>query len=111
MRILPGAPAPLTPELQRLYDASHQFEGIFLAQMFRAMRDAVPSEDATGDAGRELFTAMRDDTLAGAAAAHMHNGLGDALYRQLSRRLAAATETSVADPASRRDGTAPGAVR
>jgi len=107
MRVIPDSPAPTTPALKRLREAAHQLEGVFLAQMFRAMRDAVPADtSAGGDSGREMFTSMLDDKLAETAADRMHNGLGDALYRQLSRRLTAATETSVAEPASK-----PGAVR
>jgi Rod binding domain-containing protein len=63
-------------------------EGVFLSQLFKAMRDTVPAgESGPGSEGRELFTTMLDDTLAEQAAQRMTHGLGEALYRQLSRRL------------------------
>jgi len=59
-----------------------------MAQLFQAMRATVPdSGDAGG--GQAMFTSMLDDELAARAADRMHRGLGEALYRQLSRRLPA----------------------
>jgi flagellar protein FlgJ len=80
----------LTPEQQRarLRTAAHQLEGVFLSQLFKAMRNTVPNTGSgAGSEGRELFTSMLDDTLAERAAGRMTHGLGEALYRQLSRRL------------------------
>lgn len=72
----------------RLRTAAHQLEGVFLSQLFKAMRNTVPSGAAgPGSEGRELFTSMLDDQLAERAAERMTHGLGEALYRQLSRRL------------------------
>jgi flagellar protein FlgJ len=81
---------PATAELARLHRASRQMEGLFLSQLFRAMRETVPAE-GTVDAspGRELFTAMLDERLADIAAARSERGLGEALFRQLSERLRA----------------------
>lgn len=77
-------PEPLTPAQTKLKNAAHQLEGVFLAQLFRTMRESVP---ATGNEAEKMFTSMLDDTLASKAADHMQRGLGDALYRQLAQRL------------------------
>lgn len=78
---LPGAKTPA----ERLRQAAHEFEGVFVAQMFREMRATVASEDA--DPGAETYTAMLDDAMANEAARRSTRGLGEALYRQLARRL------------------------
>ena len=61
---------------------------MFLNQLFQAMRASVP-QDENGDAvpGRQLFTSLLDERLADVAAQRMKGGLGEALYRQLVRRL------------------------
>jgi Rod binding domain-containing protein len=78
---------PLSPQRAKLREAAHQLEGIFLSQLFQAMRQTVPASDSPDAAGREMFTSMMDDELAARAADRLHRGLGEALYRQLSRRL------------------------
>jgi flagellar protein FlgJ len=76
---------PATPH-EKLRQLSKDLEGVFLGQLFQAMRQTVPQgEDA--DPGRETFTAMLDDTLAREAAQGMRGGVSEALYRQLSRHL------------------------
>ena len=87
----PGEIAALTPAQQKLRTASHQLEGVFLAQLFRAMRETVP-QDGQGGEAQAMFTSMLDDTLAAKAADGLERGLGEALYRQLSRRLGEDTE-------------------
>ena len=87
----PVAPATASPkagldgERAKLRKAAHQLEGVFLGHLFQAMRDSVPAGE--GGAGQEMFTSMLDDELATRAADQLHRGLGEALYRQLSRRL------------------------
>jgi flagellar protein FlgJ len=90
--IRPGAPlASATParapraELRRL---SREMEAVFLQQLFRAMRESVPEGGLIErSAGEDAFTAMLDERLASEAAARSTRGLGEALYRQLARRL------------------------
>ena len=72
---------------------AHELEGVFMAQLFAAMRASVPQGGLVEPgAGRDLFTSMLDDCLANLAAQRLRGGLGDALYRQLSRALAPAPE-------------------
>ena len=81
-----AAPRPDThAQLRRM---AHELEGVFLNQLFKAMRESVP-QDESGEAesGRELFTSLLDERLASLAAERSKSGLGEALYRQMARRL------------------------
>ena len=85
----PAAPPPRDPraELRRL---AHELEGVFLAQLFQAMRESVPESGLTeASPGEDIFTSMLDDQVAAEAARRMERGLGEVLYRQLARRLPA----------------------
>lgn len=80
-------PDPRDPSgaLKRL---AHELEGVFLNQLFQAMRASVPRDAASAPSeGEEMFTSMLDQTLAQEAARHMNHGIGDALYKQLVRRI------------------------
>jgi flagellar protein FlgJ len=84
-----GGPAsPNAAAHRKLRTLSKELEGVFLGQLFQAMRATVPeNETMGGGAGQEMFTAMLDERMAHEAAQRMRGGIGDALYRQLSRRL------------------------
>jgi Rod binding domain-containing protein len=70
---------------QRLRRVAHEFEAVFMAQVFREMRATLsPSEEGQAE---EMFTTMLDDAMAGQAAQASQRGLGEALYRQLAARL------------------------
>jgi flagellar protein FlgJ len=80
--------APRPDAHAQLRRMAHQLEGVFLNQLFKAMRASVPEGGITEAApGRELFTSLLDERLASQAAERMKGGLGDALYRQMARRL------------------------
>ena len=55
------------------------------------MRATVPHSSFTGedgeDSGREMFDSMLDERIANTAAEHMTRGVGDAIYRELARRV------------------------
>ncbi len=80
-----GAAGGRGDETTRLRNVAHQFEGIFVAQLFREMRATIPADEA--DPGREMYTGLMDDALAGQAAERSTRGLGEALYRQLATRF------------------------
>jgi len=85
----PDAAAAREAERAKLRRASQAMEGVFVRQLFEAMRRATPQEGSDGSSyARSTFTSMLDDALAGEAAQHMQRGIGDALFRQLSHRLA-----------------------
>ncbi|MBL8982503.1 MAG: flagellar biosynthesis protein FlgJ, partial [Gemmatimonadetes bacterium] len=51
----PAAPPP-SPDEARLADAVRQLEGVFVEQLFKAMRETVPTDGLTsGGAGEQMF--------------------------------------------------------
>jgi flagellar protein FlgJ len=75
---------------ERVRQLAHQMEGVFLNQLFQAMRQAVPQDGVLQAApGQELFTQLFDERMADEASQRMERGLGEALYRQLARGLPA----------------------
>ncbi len=74
-----------TPGDRKLRDAARQLEGVFVQELFKAMRATVPQGEGivSGGSGEEMFTAMLDQHLATAAPNRWEGGIGDALYRQL----------------------------
>ena len=72
----------------RLRQAAHDLEGVFVGELFKAMRATVPQDGFLGPApGQELFTAIFDDQLARLYGSRARAGTGEALYHQLARRL------------------------
>jgi Rod binding domain-containing protein len=72
---------------ERLRQAAHEFEGVFLTQLFKEMRASIQAESIDGGPGQEMFAGMLDESMAMEAGKRSVNGLGDALYRQLAARL------------------------
>jgi flagellar protein FlgJ len=90
-----GAPAPDDREA-RLQRAAHQLEGVFVQQLFKAMRETVPRDGiVNGGSGEEMFTSLMDEHLADRLPGQWHHGIGEALIRQLRRGL---TESPPAVP-------------
>jgi len=87
--LAPGShPAPVGSSSAALRKAAHDLEGVFVNELFKAMRETVPHDGfLSEDSGQALFTGMLDERLAQTYAERAKGGLGDALYRQLSRRL------------------------
>ena len=84
----PGLPSEVSADA-RLRQAAHDLEGVFLSQLFKAMRETVPQGEGIFESStaEDIFSSMLDEVLGGAAAQRFEGGLGDALYKQLSRRL------------------------
>jgi len=88
---LPSAVPPPSPERAALRQAARQFEAIFVRQMLAAAR-ATKLADGVGDsAATEQFRGLQDEHFAQIAADRGMLGLGDAIERQLSARIAAGT--------------------
>ncbi len=85
----PAAATPPRDTRAEIRKLSNQLEGVFVSQLFQAMRDTVSQGDGLGQPspGEQMFTSLFDDAVANQAAEHLHNGLGDALYRQLTRGM------------------------
>lgn len=82
-----AGPAP-RDERAELRRAAHALEGVFTAQLLRAMRATVAESGLLdADPGRELFQSLLDDRLAAVAAERDDHGIGELLYRQMERRL------------------------
>ena len=84
-----GAPAAAPPRDAKLQQAVTQLEGVFVQQLYKAMREAVPQQEGivSGGPAEELFTALMDQHLAAETPKHWERGLADALYRQLSGQI------------------------
>ncbi len=87
---------PLVPAVKvdgsqetKLRHTAQQLEGVFVEQLFKAMRQTVPDQGGMLDrnAGEEMFTGMMDAHVAAEAPQRWHTGLGDALFRQLRSAL------------------------
>ena len=99
---LAGAPsAPSTPQ-ERLRTTALQMEGIFVQQLFAAMRDTVPQEGIVPQSSaQDTFTSLFDEKLAEKVPSEWRgsHSLAEALYHQLSQRLApAAPDPNASDP-------------
>jgi len=63
-----------------------EFEGIFVSMMYKQMRATVPKSDyLQSDSATEIYNSMLDDELCDAAA-QRGIGLGDMMYKQMSKQ-------------------------
>ena len=86
----PGAAAApaVNPEHERLRGVARDLEGVFVEQLFKAMRESVPEGGVVdGGTGEEMFTGLLDQKMSALAPARWERGLADALYRQLRGRV------------------------
>lgn len=103
IRLTPGLAAPqhATPQ-ERLRQTALQMEGIFVQQLFAAMRDTVPQEGIVPQSSaQDTFTSLFDEKLAQQVPTQWSGGhsLAQALYQQLSQRLApAAADPNASEP-------------
>jgi flagellar protein FlgJ len=80
--------AGLPEQRAQLRRVANELEGLFLSQLFQAMRNTVPDGGLVeSSSGEEMFRAMLDEQLAREAAIRWEGGIGEALYEQLSRHL------------------------
>ena len=81
---------------KKLRDVASQLEGVFVQQMFKAMRETVPQQEGivSGGTGEELFTSLMDQHVAAETPRHWGGGLAEAVYKHLRRGIAAAPETT-----------------
>jgi Rod binding domain-containing protein len=93
----PRSAATLLPsgsgDRDRLRILARELEGVFLNQLFQAMRQSLQTTSGeTASPGEEMFTSLFDQSMADQAAGRMEHGLADVLYRQLAARLDASRE-------------------
>jgi flagellar protein FlgJ len=88
----------LASQDERLRGVVKQLEGVFVEQLYKAMRQTVPDDGIThGGAGEEMFAGLLDQHLASETPKQWNHGLGDALVAQLRPALARQAHVS-ADP-------------
>lgn len=87
---------PLTPSVDptlasnrrgdpRLAKTAQQLEGLFVQQLFAAMRETIPTDGPmSGGPGGEMFTAMLHEHLAEQAPAQWHRGLAATIAAQMA---------------------------
>jgi flagellar protein FlgJ len=102
-----SAPAtPLSAKEQRdatLMKSASQLEGMFVQQLYKAMRETVPQQEGivSGGAGEDIFTGLLDQHLAAETPKQWEHGIAQALYRQLRHGTPAdAAQLSVSTPDS-----------
>ena len=77
----------------RLAQSAQELEGLFVQQLFTAMRATVPQDGLiSGGAGEEMFTAMLHEHLAEEAPARWTQGLAAQIAQQFTRQSASAPE-------------------
>jgi peptidoglycan hydrolase FlgJ len=82
-----GATPAAGGEDARLRSVARQMEGLFVEQLFKAMRETVPQDGVLhGGQGEEIFTGLMDQHLAGQVPARWDSDLSAAIYRQLAAR-------------------------
>lgn len=97
----PTTPPSAAPRDAKLQQAVTQLEGVFVQQLYKAMRESVPQQEGivTGGAGEDMFTALMDQHLAAETPKQWERGIAQALYRQLRHGTPAdATQASVTTP-------------
>jgi flagellar protein FlgJ len=69
----------------KLRKAAQQMEGAFVQQMFKTMRETVPTDGAlSGGSGEEMFSSLLDQHVASDTPMQWHqHGLSEAIYRQM----------------------------
>jgi flagellar protein FlgJ len=73
---------------KKLKAVCKEFEGIILNMMFRQMKATVPKSDFFPDSiSREIYESMLDARLMEEAAKNGGIGLGETLFKQLSKRF------------------------
>ncbi|MHB8172367.1 MAG: rod-binding protein [Thermincolia bacterium] len=71
---------------EKLWDVSRQFESVFIYQMMKKMREAIPKSDLMGNSmGEEIFQGMLDEKLSEEMSKAGGIGLAQMVYEQLSR--------------------------
>lgn len=96
-----GAPQPPAAPLDRdakLRDTAVQLEGMFVTQLYQAMRTTIPDDGLiAGGSGEAMFTGLMDEHLAAETPRGWGgHGLAEALVRQL-RGLGPAPDVAAAE--------------
>jgi flagellar protein FlgJ len=86
-------PDPRASQEDQLRGTAQSLQGVFVEQLFKAMRDTVPEDGLmSGGQGEDMFRSMMDQHVAELAPQQWNgpHSLGDAIVRQLSQTHASA---------------------
>jgi flagellar protein FlgJ len=99
---LAGSAAAKPGEDAKLRKVAQQMEGVFVQELYKAMRATVPQNDGAmnGGAGEEMFTGLMDQHLATETPEAWGRDLGEAIYQHLRGRLTAAAAPTGAEGAA-----------
>jgi flagellar protein FlgJ len=70
---------------EEIKDLAMQFESIFIHQMIKEMRKSIHKSDLLNSFSLEMYESMMDEEIAKEMSKQKGIGLGDVLYRQLSK--------------------------
>lgn len=92
---MPPSPGPTHPlaggsaaKDAKLRKAAQQMEGAFVEQMYKSMRETVPTDGAfNGGSGEEMFTGLLDQHVASDTPMKWQHGLSESIYRQMSNAI------------------------
>ena len=75
-------------DLKAIRESSRQFETIFVMEMYKAMRKAIPEGGLfEKSVATEMFQEMYDMEIAKATAQGQGIGIGEAMYRQMAEQV------------------------
>ncbi|MGA0163684.1 MAG: rod-binding protein [Bdellovibrionota bacterium] len=75
----------------QLRKAAKEFESLFMNMVVQKMRESVPDSglfDESGSQKVKFFEAMLDEEYSKISASKSNGGIGDLIYKQLSRQMA-----------------------
>lgn len=94
----------------KLRKAAQQMEGAFVEQMYKSMRETVPTDGMfDGGSGEEMFTGLLDQHVASDTPMKWQHGLSESIYRQMRNAIqqqSAAGAAPEGGPATATDQTA-----
>ena len=95
-------PDPKASKLDQLRGTAQSLQGVFVEQLFKAMRDTVPDDGLmSGGQGEDMFRSMMDQHVAEQTPQQWNgpNSLGNVIVRQLSQTQGASASVKVShDP-------------
>jgi flagellar protein FlgJ len=83
---------------EKIRDVAMQFESIFIHQMIKEMRKSVHKSDLSSSFSGDMYESMMDEELAKEMSKQKGIGLGDVIYRQLSKIAEPDTQSETATP-------------
>jgi peptidoglycan hydrolase FlgJ len=101
---------PQDPREAAMRKAAADLQGLFVQQMYKAMRESVSTDDGLVERsqGEEMFAGLMDERFAADTGTRWHRGLGDAIYRAI-RQKAGLEEAAASIPSVHRTAEPPAA--